>query len=179
MPTLQIEINIADEPGTGHARNKLNRLDRGSDDGSILSRIVAANHATYGTVRRDSDVNTIIQSLIAAVQQQVVEAHTAGDTLTAEESGSVHTNTGAAGTITLVLPAATVGLQFRFRVGVAQELRLDPNGSETIALPSTGVQGAAGKYLVADAIDDSVYLFCAVAGTWSVVSYTGTWTAEG
>jgi hypothetical protein len=108
-----------------------------------------------------------------------VEAHTAGDTLTTTESGTAHTNTGASGTIVLALPAATVGLRYIFAVGAAQELRIDPNGSQTISLPSTGVPGAAGKYLVADAIGENVELVCYIAGTWSVRCYTGTWTAEG
>lgn len=107
-----------------------------------------------------------------------VEAHTAGDTLLAAETGSLHTNTGASGTITIVLPAATPGLKFRFACGAAQALRIDPNGSETISLPSTGVPGAGGKYLWADAIGESVDLECTVAGSWQVFGYTGTWTAE-
>lgn len=107
-----------------------------------------------------------------------VEAHTAGDTLTTAESGSIHTNTGASGAITIVLPAATVGLEYTFFVGAAQELRIDPNTTQTISLPSTGVAGAAGKYLAADAIGETVHLVCCVAGTWAVVGYTGTWTAE-
>lgn len=107
-----------------------------------------------------------------------VEAHTANDTLTASESGTAHTNTGASGTITLVLPPATVGLRFVFAVGAAQQLRIDPNGTETISLPSTGVAGAAGKYLVADAIGETVDLACLIAGSWQVLGYTGTWTAE-
>jgi hypothetical protein len=107
-----------------------------------------------------------------------VEAHTAGDTLTASETGTVHTNTGASGAVTLVLPAATVGLRFTFYVNAAQELRIDPNGTETISLPSTGVPGAAGKYLTANAVGESVDLFCPVAGTWAVLGFTGTWTAE-
>lgn len=107
-----------------------------------------------------------------------VEAHTADDTLTTAESGSVHTNTGAAGAVVLTLPPATVGLNYQFAVGAAQELRLDPDGTETISLPSTGVPGAAGKYLTANAVGETVGLFCAVAGSWSVSGYTGTWTAE-
>lgn len=107
-----------------------------------------------------------------------VEAHTAGDTLTIEETGTVHTNTGASGAVTLVLPVATVGLHYKFYVGAAQELRIDPNGTETISLPSTGVAGAAGKYLVADAIGETVQLFCGKAGSWAVLGHTGTWTAE-
>lgn len=105
------------------------------------------------------------------------EAHTAGDTLTEQESGSLHSNAGASGTITLTLPPVEDGLEFTFVVRAAQQLRLDPNGTETISLPSTGVPGAAGKYLVADAIGESVRLVGA-GGNWHVLGYTGTWTAE-
>jgi hypothetical protein len=119
--------------------------------------------------------NALAYDRIAA---RTVEAHTAGDTLTAAETGSIHTNTGASGAITLVLPSAAVGLEFIFVVGAAQELRIDPNTTQTISLPSTGVAGAAGKYLVADAIGESVHLACSIAGTWAVLGYTGTWSAE-
>ena len=94
------------------------------------------------------------------------EAHTAGDTLTRDESGSIHTNDGAAGAITLILPAATVGMVFLFVVKAAQELRLDPNGTETIATPLTGTPGAAGKYLTANALGESALLVCTKAGEW-------------
>lgn len=107
-----------------------------------------------------------------------VEAHTANDTLTVAENATFHSNTGAAGTITLILPVATVGLRFSFVLGVAQQLRIDPNGTETISLPSTGVPGAAGKYLVADAVGETVQLACLIAGNWHVLGYTGSWTAE-
>jgi hypothetical protein len=105
------------------------------------------------------------------------EAHTAGDTLTKAESGTGHTNTGAAGAVALVLPPATVGLNFYFYVNAAQELRIDPSGTETIALPSSNVQQAAGAYIVADAVGEWVRIICVVAGTWSVFGYLGTWTA--
>lgn len=108
-----------------------------------------------------------------------VEAHTADDTLLTTENATLHTNTGASAAITLVLPAATVGLQFRFAVGAAYELRIDPAGTETISLPSSGVPGAAGKYLTADAVGETVHLVCAVAGNWNCFGYTGTWTAQG
>lgn len=107
-----------------------------------------------------------------------IEHHTANDTLTVLENGTVHTNKGASGAITLTLPAATVGHHFYFYVGAAQELRIDPNGTETISLPSTGVAGAAGKYLTANAIGETVHLMCCEAGTWAAFGFTGTWTAE-
>lgn len=107
-----------------------------------------------------------------------VTPHAAGATLTADDSGTFHTNAGASGAIVLALPAAVPGMRFGFYVAVAQELRIDPNGTETISLPSTGVPGAAGKYLTANAIGETVELVCVVAGTWGVFGFTGTWTAE-
>lgn len=120
----------------------------------------------------------VLTDLNAPRTRKTVEAHTADDTLTALESGTCHTTTGAGGAVVLTLPAAVVGLEFFFMVGAAQELRLDPNGTETIALPSTGVAGAAGKYLTANAAGESVHIMCCVAGSWAVMGYTGTWTAE-
>jgi hypothetical protein len=106
-----------------------------------------------------------------------VEHKTASATLSVNDNGQVFTNKGAAGAITLTLPAATVGLRYYFYVGAAQELRIDPNGTETISLPSTGVAGAAGAYLTANAIGETVYLMCCETGTWACFGYTGTWTA--
>lgn len=111
-------------------------------------------------------------------QTSTIVTKTADFDIEAYDSGKTFTNTGASGTITGVLPAAVPGLKIRARVSVAQALRLDPDGTETISLPSTGVPGAAGKYLVADAIGETVDLECVVAGSWSVFGYTGTWTAE-
>lgn len=107
--------------------------------------------------------------------------HTTNDTLTIEKTMTVHTNTGASGTVTLILPAASaanVGARFLFAVGAAQQLRIDPNGTDTISLPSTGVPGAAGKYLVASAIGETLEIACLIAGNWAVLGFTGSWTAE-
>ena len=93
--------------------------------------------------------------------------------------GVVVSNAGASGAAAFTLPAALVGMRVAAVVEAAQELRLDPNGTETIALPSSGVQGAAGKYLVADAVGEKVELVCLTAGTWDCLTYSGTWSAEG
>lgn len=107
-----------------------------------------------------------------------VEAHTAADTLTAAETGTVHTNTGASGTLALTLPAATVGLQFYFYVGAAQILQIEPATGETISLPSDGVPEAADDYIAANAIGETCHLMCCKAGTWACMGFTGTWTAQ-
>ena len=111
-------------------------------------------------------------------QRQTVTEKTASYTVLAAENGSYFTNNGASGAITFSLPASEVGMHYHFGVREAQELRIDPNGSETISLPSNGVPGATGKYLVADAIGETVSLVCVEAGTWACFGYTGTWTAE-
>jgi hypothetical protein len=105
-------------------------------------------------------------------------AKTANYTVTTNENGTGFTTTGAGAAVTFAMPAATVGLHYYFYVNAVQELRIDPNGTETISLPSSGVPGAAGKYLTANAVGESVHLMCAVAGTWAVMGFTGTWTAE-
>ncbi len=107
-----------------------------------------------------------------------VSTQTANYTVLASDSGKTFSTAGASGTVTFAMPAAVPGLKNRFYVGAAQELRIDPNGTETISLPSTGVAGAAGKYLTANAAGETVDIECVVAGTWSVFGYTGTWTAE-
>lgn len=105
------------------------------------------------------------------------QVKTGNYTVLAEESGTGFTNVGASAAITFALPAAVVGLQYLFAVGVAQELRIDPNGTETISLPSSGVPQAAGAYLTADAIGETVHIVCVTAGSWRVFGFTGTWTA--
>ena len=138
-------------------------------DGDVLAAVALAQTLTNKTLTSPV-VNT-------PVVVKTNEAHTAGDTLTVAESGSVHTNAGASGTITIVLPAATVGQEFLFVVKAAYELRIDPNTTQTIALPSTGAQGSAGAYLTADAVGEYVRLYCAVTGTWDCIGYFGTWAA--
>lgn len=94
-------------------------------------------------------------------------------------SGGVFTNEGASGAAVFALGPAAVGVELTFMVMAAQELRIDPSGSETIALPSSGAQGAAGKYLTADAVGEWVTLLCVKAGQWQVAGYAGTWAHEG
>jgi len=103
---------------------------------------------------------------------------TADFTVLASQDGCTFNNAGDDGTIVFTLPTAVVGMKYIFHVQAAQELRIDPNASETIALPSTGAQSAAGKYIVADAIGEMVEIECKVVGTWNVNRYIGTWGAE-
>jgi hypothetical protein len=108
---------------------------------------------------------------------RTVVAKTANYTVTANDCGTTFTNAAAAAEVVFALPAAAVGLWYKFKVKADFELRIDPNGTETIALPSTGVQQAAGAYLTANLGGEGCEIECVVAGAWEVNSYTGTWTA--
>jgi hypothetical protein len=107
--------------------------------------------------------------------KKTIEAHTGNDTLTAAESGSVHTNLGATGIVTLALPAsALAGTVFTFAVQAAQQLRIEP-GAATIRDDSGQT---AGKYKVADAIGESLTLIADSNGNWVTLAKNGTWTEE-
>ena len=108
---------------------------------------------------------------------RTVAAKTADYTVVANtDNGKTFTNEGASGAITFTLPAATVGQWYRFVAKAAQELRIDPNGTETIAL-DTGVQQAAGAYLTFNAIGERITVECVKAGEWDTCDPVGTITA--
>ncbi len=105
-----------------------------------------------------------------------IEAHTSDDTLTAAESGGVHSNLGATETVTLTLPAsAPAGAAFSFAVQAAYELRIDPG---TAAIRDDSGQ-TADKYKSANAIGATLSLAADSAGDWATIAKNGTWTEEG
>ncbi|TKJ39379.1 MAG: hypothetical protein CEE38_01165 [Planctomycetes bacterium B3_Pla] len=104
-----------------------------------------------------------------------IEAHTGDDTLTSAESGSVHSNLGAVGTVTLTLPAsAPEGTTFSFAVQAGQELRIDP-GTATIRDDSGQT---ADKYKSASAIGACLSLISDANGDWATVAKNGTWSEQ-
>jgi len=107
--------------------------------------------------------------------RRAIENHTSDDTLTVAESGSIHTNLGATGTVTLTLPqSAPEGLVFSFAVQQAQELRADP-GTATIRDDSGQT---AGKYKAADAVGECITLVSDSNGDWDTIGKNGTWEEE-
>jgi hypothetical protein len=128
---------------------------------------------------RNSALRGWLSRLQAAIVLPVTVSATGGAVSRDEAFRNVHvSNAGASGATTFTLPAAEPGMRVTAVVEAAQPLRLDPSGTQTIALPSTGVQSAAGKYIAADAIGENVTLVCLTIGTWDVTNFTGTWTAE-
>ena len=107
--------------------------------------------------------------------KKAIEAHTADDTLTVAESGSVHSNLGASATVTLTLPtSAPPGTTFSFAVQAAQQLRIDPG---TAAIRDDSGQ-TADKYKSANTIGASLTVIAESAGNWATIAKNGTWTEE-
>jgi hypothetical protein len=107
--------------------------------------------------------------------KKAIEAHTADDTLTVAESGSVHTNLGASATVTLTLPAsAPDGTVFSFAVQATQQLNIDPG---TAAIRDDSGQ-TADKYKSANTIGASLKVIADSSGNWATIAKNGTWSEE-
>jgi len=107
--------------------------------------------------------------------KSVIEAHTGDDQLSEVESGSIHTNLGATGTVTLTLPpSASAGTEFVFAVQAGQELRIEP-GSATIRDDSGQT---AGKYKFSNTIGSCIRLVADSNGDWVTAGKNGSWSEE-
>jgi hypothetical protein len=119
--------------------------------------------------------HNIVVPYAAGGIRQSVEAHTTDDTLAAAESGSVHTNLGATGTVTLTLPpAAPLGTAFTFAVQAAYALRVDPG----VAAIRDDSGQTADKYKSASAIGAALTVVADANGNWATLAKNGTWTQE-
>ena len=108
----------------------------------------------------------------------VIEDHTASDTLTNAETGSVHTNKGAGGAITLTLPdPGAEGTTFTFVQGAGPPERTLFIEPQTAAIRDSVGQGA-GLYKWCDDFGDSITIVCDSAADWVVISKYGVWTEE-
>lgn len=118
--------------------------------------------------------NVVVPYAAGGIRQSL-EAHIASDALAAAESGSVHTNLGAAGAVTLTLPSAAVpGTTFTFAVQSAHELRVAPGAA---AIRDDSGQ-TVGKYKSAVGIGASLTLAADANGDWATIAKNGTWTQE-
>jgi len=94
-----------------------------------------------------------------------------------DEQGKLFVIDSSGGVVHLDLPIAVVGAIYHFYLSVAgNALQIDPNGTEEIYKDNAS-QGA-GKYIIADAVGESVKLKCLYPGRWEMVDVIGTWTAE-
>ncbi len=184
-------VSFAGSPGNILADDKAAIYVYLDGDGNLVANeyagwpdMEAARHVRLAVVTTSGgDITSIVDardhhsiSLPGENGQVTIEAHTADDTLTEGESGSVHTNFGATGLVTLTLPAnASAGTKFTFCVQEAQGLRVDPG---TAAIRDA-VGQTADKYKWADALGECISLVADSNGDWVTVNKYGMWSEEG
>lgn len=107
-----------------------------------------------------------------------VGAKTAAYTVLPQDCyGGVITNEGASGVVTLTLPSAEVGMRLTVYALAAQEIELDPAGSELINFAG-GVAGDKVSNSTTPAVDDAITIICVEDGEWLVENFVGDWADE-
>ncbi len=122
---------------------------------------------------------TITDDSIAATgggsKVKPVYDHAEDYTLSDDESGSIHTNRGATGIITITLPAAPgTGTFFHFAVQEVQIMRIEP-GANAIRMD---IGASDGKYKWANAVGECVTLVADVFDDWIPIAHRGSWAEE-
>lgn len=165
------ELLEADATLTTERLNALAGSTPSADELNLLDTSAA------GTVTA-SKVMTVDANLqISGWRRKVVSVD--GGNINAAMAGAIVNNAPSTSAAVFNLPAALVGMEFYFYVLAAFAMRINPDGTETIGLPSSGAQQAAGKYIEADAVGEYVHIACVTAGQWETLAYRGTWTVEG
>ncbi len=146
-----------------------------SETAHIRLAIVSTSDGEIVSVIDSRSGHNIMLPYEAGGIKKHIESHSESDTLTANESMSVHTNYGAVMPIVLTLPEeAPQGTIFTFAVQAAYQLRIDP-GSAAIR---DDCGQTAGKYKYADSIGESITLVADENGDWVTISKNGVWTEE-
>ena len=173
-------------PTTAAALRTILNADNGlsTADFDVLSGITSSaaelnylDTSAVGTVTASKVMTVDANSQVSGWRRKVVSVD--GGAINAAMAGAIVDNTPSGSAAVFNLPAALVGMEFYFYVLAAFALRINPDGTETIGLPSSGAQQAAGKYIEADAVGEYVHIACVKAGQWETLDYRGTWTVEG
>jgi len=164
--------------------NALAEVTASSSELNLLDGVTATaaeinylDTSAVGTVTASKVMTVDANSQVSGWRRKSISVDGGG--ISAAMAGAIVDNTPSASAALFNLPAALVGMEFYFYVLSAFALRINPNGTETIGLPSSGVQQAAGKYIEADAVGEYVHIMCVKAGQWETLDYRGTWTVEG
>lgn len=113
----------------------------------------------------------------ALLAKRVITAKTADYTVTAAETGTVFTNTGASGTVVFTLPAAPAnGLTYEFHITAAQSVDIQTGTAVLIYANAVATTATTGK-LTKNTVGTCIQLvYNGVA--WMGVGQSGTWTVS-
>lgn len=165
-------------PGTNPIENYQPAIKYNGGIYSALPAEIVNDFTVTGATTLSGGIATTNGTVYPIIAPSVAPtAYAADTTLVAANLNTNITNTGAAGTITLTLPAVAglTGYVFHVELTVAQIVRVDAAGTEKIYLGGSGV---AGKYVnIAAVIGNMIDVYC--DGTqWLVVNRDGVITKE-
>lgn len=122
----------------------------------------------------------MLNFLSGATHQVKVVPRTTGVVLKYEDQGSLITNAGASGDITITLPAAVAGVVFEFATIEAYKLKVQAVGDDVVQdVQGGGGDSAAAGYIQSSAAKgDTLRLVAAGSDRWLVMSKGGTWTID-
>lgn len=136
-----------------------------------------------GVYRMRADVDTVSGSNVGyityAQDTGIYYPYTTATTTTtliASQTGTTMVFTGSSNNTRFTLPAATVGMEFTFIDDTTNYMAVYPATGDTINFASLPVSNGLANSST-PAKGDSVTLFCAVAGKWSVEEMRNTWVS--
>ncbi|UCG16747.1 MAG: hypothetical protein JSV19_01665 [Phycisphaerales bacterium] len=132
-----------------------------------------SGNSFVGYVQDCVTANEIILRLTVTgpVRTAMITHHSADFTLTPGDSGTVHTNRGATGTVTAILPQSPPhGTEYKFVCMEDRELRLAPGAGGVYI---KGARQADGKYVSITDIGDFIHLIADGNGDWVAVASIG------
>jgi hypothetical protein len=157
---------------SGAAVSDIGRAVFASDDETLT--FDSGGNTFVGYVQDVPSVNEIILRLTprGPIGTTSIEHHASSFSLTAAQSGTVHTNLGASGTITATLPQSPAkGTEFKFVCMADQSLQLDPGAAGGVYVK--GAKQADDKYVAIGDIGDFVHLVADGNGDWVAVASIG------
>ena len=154
---------------TGAATSNMGQVVFASDDATLT--FDPDGNSFVGYVQDVLAANEIVLRLETHGPAGVspVWHHTANFTLSAAQSGTVHTNLGAGGTITATLPQSPPkGTMFQFVCMADQAFQLEPGAAGGIYIK--GAKQADDKYVSVTDIGDFIHLVADGNGDWVAVA---------
>lgn len=146
-----------------------------ADEAHVRLAIVATSNGDIDSIVDCRGGYGFVVPAFAGGVKKIIEAHTEDDSLTACESGSVHTNRRSTGAVKLTLPSdADEGVTFTFAVQAVKSFRIDPG----VAAIFDSSGETSGKYKAAGAIGDCMTVVADADGNWAVTSKFGNWYEE-
>lgn len=169
---------------TNTAGYSLDGLHLFGTNGWIINRKIANQITTSETILNENarQVLTVVTNPIvgdvgltgAIFAKAGTLAKIVNYTVLPGDCGVFFNNSGAAGTQTNTLPAATAGLQFAFTQVTAQNICVRAAGTDTIR--NVGQVTSAGGGIFVNTVGAHIDVFCPVAGQWWITRTNTPWT---